>query len=110
MPPYHLVNAVYERPTANTDNAIDFSYSLFYLIGKYVPWIPTISLPGSLRITPKRIKKRIFQFWVDHHKYEDRILVVGNKLSEHLFTELNIDAKKVQTTYNGPKQGRCPNN
>ena len=77
---------------------------LFEFISKYIPWFPRLSLPGTWRATPSKIKKKVFQFWVDHQKYEDRILVVGNKLSEHLFHELNIDAKKVQTTYDGPKR------
>ena len=77
---------------------------LFESLAAVVPWIPRMSLPGTLRVSPDRIKKRMLQYWVDHHTYEDRILVVGNKFSEHLFTELNIDAKKVQTSYGGPQK------
>ncbi len=38
--------------------------------------------------------------------YEERILVVGNKFSEHLFKELNIDLSKVQSRFDSRKANK----
>ena len=62
-------------------------------------YISIFFLPGSFRILPGRLKKSIVQLWRNRKTYDDRILVVGNKFSEHLFRELNIDLKKVQTGF-----------
>lgn len=77
---------------------------LFHSLTKICPCMPTLSLPGYLRLS--NLRKRVSQYLIDHKKYDDRIFVVGNKFSEHLYRELNIDLKKVQTKF---ARGRTPN-
>ena len=77
---------------------------LFESLVALFPWMPRLSLPAYFRINPKRLRKKLIQFWINHKTYDDRIFVVGNKFSEHLFRELNIDLKKVQTRFGGIKK------
>ena len=77
---------------------------LFESLTALCPWMPRLSLPGSFRISPGRLKKKLVQLWRNRKTYDDRILVVGNKFSEHLFRELNIDLKKVQTGFGTNKK------
>ena len=72
------------------NNVTKISYPLFF--------------SGSFRISPGRLKKKLVQLWRNRKTYDDRILVVGNKFSEHLFRELNIDLKKVQTGFSMNKK------
>lgn len=75
---------------------------LFESLFGLCPWMPKLYLPGSFRIS--NIKRRLLQFWINHKIYDDRILVIGNKFSEHLYRELNIDLKKVQTRFAGGRR------
>ena len=77
---------------------------LFDFLVTFCPWMPRLSLPGSFRISPAKIKKKFLQFLANHKTYDERVLSVGNKFSEHLFRELSIDMKKAQTEFGGPKQ------
>ena len=56
-------------------------------------------LSGFLKITPGQVKKKIIQLCNNQKNYSDRILMIGNKFSGHLFDELNIDPKEVQTGF-----------
>ena len=77
---------------------------LFDFLVTLCPWMPRLSLPGSFRISPSKIKKKFLQFVANHKTYDERVFSVGNKFSEHLFRELSIDLKKAQTEFGGPKQ------
>ena len=77
---------------------------LFDFLVTLCPWMPRLSLPGSFRISPTRIKNRILQFVANQRSYDERIFTVGNKFSDYLYRELNIDLKKAQTQFGGPRQ------
>ena len=77
---------------------------LFDFLVTLCPWMPRLSLPGSFRISPTRIKNKFLQFVANHKSYDERIFTVGNKFSDYLFRELNIDLKKAQTQFGGPRQ------
>lgn len=88
------------------DDVVDGKKTKKYLmlLGKRLPCLPRLRIPDYW--------SQVWHFtshleWRSSSKYTSRILVVGNKFSDHLFRALDVDLQKVQSEFGGPKKANA---